>query len=747
MANSAHCRTGNWLVTGTVSDRDGEPIGGAVVVVIRQDITLGGTAADEDGKFRLEVAAKAGDSIAVQFSCIGYGRQQVMIRLDDQPAIVNVRLSTELIMAPTVNVAPPRIPSATTISLPGKSIEEEAQYSLVPTNPVAAIRNPHVVKTGSDHGSKIRIDGVAPTFYLNGIEIGSDPNHFGAFSVIPAPVLERLSLHPQGTPAEYGLPSAVDLVTRAPFEKHADGNITLSLVEATGTASVGGARHFVLLSARKSVLDKLIKYSPFKLDRISIPPANFQDLFVSAGVERGGTRLMFDFLDSRDILAYRLGPTAVNPDGVDARLLGRRGHAAIRLEKQSRNVRLQVRAGVVSTTEQYRVNPDQHDAGDGLFVDLRASRHTGIQGVEARIVSDEAVYVFGQQIQYTFRRLINLDHRHWNFLPPDASSDNPFIYQEALNSAYGHYAADRHDLSGAGYASVERRIKSSTLRLGMRAEYFEGLARQWAFQGRADYAYQAGDHSRLEIGLGTYASTPITNVLEPYQILTDANRSELRPIVTILGAVNYRHKSLTMSVYRKRIKNLPVVTPDFSMAAGGADPGAGFLTVTSGGMVDVIGGSVAVDAKHVVLAQTDLHAYYAYNRADEVVGNITVPYDLSAPHVLHGRISCHASRALTLGAEATMRSGFAYTPYPLTTTAASSRYTAEYYEDEAGRVNSQRFPTHLTVNLRAQLSFGRAEIFMAISNVTDHENPIINTADGYVYDTGILPTLGLRYSF
>jgi hypothetical protein len=36
-------------------------------------------------------------------------------------------------------------------------------------------------------------------------------------------------------------------------------------------------------------------------------------------------------------------------------------------------------------------------------------------------------------------------------------------------------------------------------------------------------------------------------------------------------------------------------------------------------------------------------------------------------------------------------------------------------------------------------------LYLNVANVTNRSNPIINTADGFVYDAGILPSLGLRY--
>ncbi|MCK4462232.1 MAG: hypothetical protein KAW46_10535 [candidate division Zixibacteria bacterium] len=53
----------------------------------------------------------------------------------------------------------------------------------------------------------------------------------------------------------------------------------------------------------------------------------------------------------------------------------------------------------------------------------------------------------------------------------------------------------------------------------------------------------------------------------------------------------------------------------------------------------------------------------------------------------------------------------------------------------------------MSVNLHFLIDFGGSELYCNIANVTNRGNPIMNTANGFVYDAGILPTVGYRLRF
>ena len=63
------------------------------------------------------------------------------------------------------------------------------------------------------------------------------------------------------------------------------------------------------------------------------------------------------------------------------------------------------------------------------------------------------------------------------------------------------------------------------------------------------------------------------------------------------------------------------------------------------------------------------------------------------------------------------------------------------------RGNTARFPVNGSVDLHGEFDFGKTALYLNVANVTNRYNPIVNTADGFIYDAGILPSVGLRHRF
>ena len=61
--------------------------------------------------------------------------------------------------------------------------------------------------------------------------------------------------------------------------------------------------------------------------------------------------------------------------------------------------------------------------------------------------------------------------------------------------------------------------------------------------------------------------------------------------------------------------------------------------------------------------------------------------------------------------------------------------------------NPARFPANATLNIHVNFDFGNSGLFFSVANVTSRSNPIINTSDGFIYDTSILPSVGFRWRF
>ena len=103
---------------------------------------------------------------------------------------------------------------------------------------------------------------------------------------------------------------------------------------------------------------------------------------------------------------------------------------------------------------------------------------------------------------------------------------------------------------------------------------------------------------------------------------------------------------------------------------------------------------------------------------------------------------------ISFSSEAYLRSGFPYTP----TRSASFYYdehrlSEQYYESALSTENEARFPLNAVLNAHINFNFGNSELFITVANVTDRINPIINTSDGFIYDAGILPSVGFQWRF
>lgn len=61
--------------------------------------------------------------------------------------------------------------------------------------------------------------------------------------------------------------------------------------------------------------------------------------------------------------------------------------------------------------------------------------------------------------------------------------------------------------------------------------------------------------------------------------------------------------------------------------------------------------------------------------------------------------------------------------------------------------NPALFPAQATLKMHVVFVFGNSELFFSVANLTNHSNPIINTSDGFIYDTSILPSVGFQWLF
>nr|MBN2278658.1 TonB-dependent receptor [candidate division Zixibacteria bacterium] len=735
-------------LTGRVVDSDGRAVIAASVLVFRNNEYLTGTATDTLGYYSLHFCSDSGDSIHVTASSVGFETLSQTIEMANDPRTIIFQLTPEIQRIRSLRVKPLYDRNQASSKITHFDIERTSIHSLVPTNPVASIQHPQVTREGSSHSSKIRLHGTSPRYYINGIDIGYDPNHYGIFSIIPGVVIKKLQFYPQGTPVCFGLPSAIEFETYSRFEKHNTGEINLSSVEATGVVSFGDEDYFILASVRKSVLDKIVEGLNVKSERVTIPPTNFQDVFLSSGLKlNGNLRLILDQYYVRDFLSYTTDPGSINSSGIDTYQHTSESYAGLRLESLSQNLQYKIRGAVRTGSEIYSAHP-AIDIKSGLRVDLKARQTTYLIDSEIGFLLGRTELTTGGNLKNSNPREIRLTQKNWNFLPPDAGSDNPYIYQSELNQAYDSYYSHRSDLSGAGFISVKHDFGLLEIESGLRGDYFRHLANSRYFTYRNSASVKIGTTSTLDFFHGTFADSPVNRILEPYQIIIDDNLERLKAVRTNLISVGISCGPARFNIFHKKISDLPMIDPNFSKVATDGTIEEDFFKMSSSATTEFSGGDISVDLPRFLSSRLDLYAFYGYTRAEKNLQNIAVPYELNSPHRFYLRLDYAMRRVVRLGGDMMVQSGRPYTPTAIGRNFDPDlRYTTDYYQKALTEENSDNFPTTMIFNLHADFEFGRTLLYLSISNVTNHENAIINSGDGYIYDAGILPGLGIKHSF
>jgi len=736
------------VLEGAVTNMDNQPLPGATIIIIVDGTIIQGAATDQFGKYTIRFAKPQTGSMELRASSVGYAAQSVNLEIHNERTLLDFKLRETIAELASIRVCPDQNDRVTQISLDAEQLSRRARRSLVPTNPVAAIREPQISKQGSSHSSQIRINGTSPKYYLNGISIGTDPDHYGMFAIIPSSVVRQARFHSLGTDVSFGRSSVLELKTKSPFVSHSEGEISLCTIEATATYSLGNNRYYMLGTLRKSVLDKLVKQFDLSSDRTVLPPTNFSDLFVSTGVKLSPHfRLMLDHYYVRDFLSYNTANAVGTSQGVNTYQHSSEGYVGFRLEGLYDNLLFRATAATRSSLEEYRASSGKD--GDGLLLGLNSTRQENLGNIECTFLLGNFELKTGDQIQYFSRRSIDMHQQNWNFLPPFSSTDNPYIYQIALNEAYEEYHSNLTELNNAAYLSLSHEYGHTKIQSGIRLEYFANLSETKTLVTRNRLTFKTSDRGRMELFWGTFAESPVANILEPYQVLIHAWLHKLKPIRTRLLSAGYSHGPLTVSVFHKRIINLPVPVPDFSqIEQPGRFPDRAFITMQSTGGVGFKGGSLRADFDRFLSPGLSLYASYAYTDAYKYDNGVMIPYILHAPHKFVTQIDYQASRAFGFGVELQVRSGYPYSPLHSELPGTGDEiYTAEYYYSVISRENSLRFPTNAFLNVHANLDLGRSNIFCSISNVTNRANPIVNSASGLIYDAGIMPTVGMTYGF
>ncbi len=732
-------------ISGQVRSENGQPIPGATVIVLDSGKVVAGVATDNNGHFNLPLPNTNHQSLDLRVSSVGYNTRTQTIAASELQSALTVSLSETAVEVSGMRVTP-QYSGPTQPAMKHDAVLARAAQSLVMTNPIAAIKGSQVSRVGSNLSSQIRVYGTSPVYYLNGLPIGTDPSHYGMFSYVPASIVDKMEFQPMGTTADQQLPSTVKFSTAELFGHPTGGELTLSTLEATGTFSLATDRFYVQGALRKSLLDRLVRQLDIRTNRATLPPTNFQDAFGSFGLKLSKTtRLMVDHYEVGDFLSYNASRIA-DVASVNTYQSSHENQFGIRLEDRHSRFFTHLALATRYGNRDYRAEPTNAASIGGIRVNLSEDYRTDFAQAGVDYNPGRLVVKAGLETEQDSHRDYSLEQRNWNFLPPFASTDNPFVYQKALNQTYGDRAGSARLSRTSGYLSGELPIGAATLVVGVRQDNYTPL-RNGAFTGfRTRLGYALGSQTNLSFAWGTYSNAPLDNIIESYQVMVRTNLENLTPITTELRTVQFSWRGLGVGVFRKTLRNLPIVSPDFgAVATSHSAVGNDFIMVQSEGSARFQGIFMSVQENRLFGDRFGLNASYAYTVSHTYDHGIISRYDLDVPHRFQTQIDYRCSRKLNFGAEVQIRSGYPFSPLHSDWTADESKlYQWEYYRATLQEENSRRFSTNAYVNLSSSYRMGRVELLMAIVNVTNRANPVVYSSAGLIYDAGILPMIGLR---
>ncbi len=737
-------------IFGKIMAPDHSPIVAANVKLISPDSMLAWSFSDTSGRFSLNSKGEISPEDYLEIGAIGYSVKKIRLSGLDDLRNLKIVLEENPINLGSIVVESPKSIVKDGEYISGAIIADKARRSIIPTNSTNSIKQPQAVRDGSAQSAKIRVNGTSPMYFINGAAMGDDPNHYGMFNIIASPNLSGLDFYAQGTSARYESPSVVEFKTPRPFQNHLNCELNMSFIEGTNSASYGTEHVFVMTSIRKSFLDLLVKEAPFKSDRMTIPPTSFIDWFASAGIKLSPKLILItDQYYSKDYLNYDLSGTQRNPSGLTIKQYTESQFVSMRLESINPKLNYRLALSTITGTECYNVAPSLAGHNTTMRVDLGSNQRTSSGDAEINYSPGNTILTVGNTVKYISGRRLNLIQRNWNFQPPDASSDNPYFYQPELDYLYGSIKIADTELDNATYLSIKGKLGKFEYVTGLRQSYFQKLRTRWNTDYRLSFGYDTGKAGTVSLAYGTFSESPVKRILEPYQVLVRADLNRLQPVATELLSLNYTVGKIKLGAFTKQIEHLPILMPDF----GQVDIehrliGNGFLTMQPIGKLNSYGTDITFDLAKFPTAKTDIEISYGYTRSRKEIDRISIPYELDAPHKINIDLSHKLSGIISVGGNFSGRSGYPCArPVKYYDNRTPSRYSESYYQALITGMYPSRFPFNYQTSIYINLDWENSHFYLTILNLTNRKNPLISSADGYIYDNGILPSLGYSCKF
>ena len=740
-------------INGYVVSQSGLPVEAASLILSELQESGNGkviaaVVTDSIGGFCFKTVSRAISTLVIDIMALGYKSMRITIAPGDSKSALNICLESGEIKTKNVLVLGNRENGNGEEFISGRQLIMLAKRSLCQTNPVGALKSPEFIHVGSNHSSKIRVHGTNPIYKLNGVSIGQDPNHYGMFNIIPGTIVDEICIEKADADIGSQSPSQIDIRIREKFIVQRRFDFDLSVLEGTSTLFYGGEHYFVSGAYRKSILDKISKIIESNSTRRAIPPTSFQDVFISGGIKLWpGGRIFLEQYYAADALNYVIAPTSNNPSGLETRQSSHSHFVSARLEQITKDWNLSLDLASQVIKEEYRAIPKATGNNSGIAVDLSGEQGKFQSNFEISNLGDHFNMVLGNQMALTPKDKAALIQRNWNFLPPDASSDFPFIYQKELNDNFGIYNDNKPDWHNSTYAGISGSAGILKYECGLREEYFSGLAKGVKTLVRnklgAESIYGAG----IFFFYGTYAETPLSRITEPYQVLIRSNYASLTPIESKHYGVDLIAKNLEISMFIKSISQLPIIDPDFDKIDDDGSREPGFLIMISAGEMESRGIEISCKFENIFSSKFNIQSNYSWSESKKRIREAVFPYEYDAPHKFYLDIEYRAGNRLTIGSELNIRTGFPYTAIQFENISDSVRYSSRYFREYTFNQNNRRFPMYMNLNLYSSYEVGRMSFFVTILNATNEKNPIIYTSDGEIYDIGIIPSIGIKLSF
>ena len=731
-------------VTGSVVDEQENPIPGASVYVMEDSATVAGGFTDDNGRFEISLRQPL-DRPRVRITSVGF---EPLVKELDQHTVATFALASKVTVVKGISVKPRQEYTSHRMSYKSIEIEEAASASLIPSNPLSAIKSPMAVRAGSNHSSTLRVHGTNPVYSLNGLPIGSDPAHYGTFAIIPSSVVDRLHFQSLGSNAPHRLPTFVELETPSAFGQGKRGQASLSTIDANLFYQVSNKNTFLVGSVRKSVLDHLVNNLNIESERATLPPTNFSDFFISGGIRLSPeARLIVDNYRVDDFLFYNTG--GVGNGGHTTLQKTEETYYAARLELLSGPLLVRANLATRRSNRAFSAEPNGANTRAGVNVDISEQLVTNTGRVSLDYDFGTAQLSTGVEVEADIKREFNLEQTNWNFLPPFSPSDNPYIYQRALNNFVDHSSGRAESRSTAGYVSWMSRLGRVEWENGLRAEKFDQLQDGGQLLMRNRLSVDLGDYGNVSLFAGNFAQNPVDNILEPFQVLVREDLNHLSPVKSTVHSMRYKYGPVELALFHKKITNLPLPTHEFGVPSyRELVYRRDFIKMQSTGQVKARGITVAYDEAGLIHGRVDLYAFYSFTSTFRVSYNLSVPYEFDAPHRFMTQLTFRPTANISLGSEIQIRSGYPYSPIRNGSVLDDdAHFTAESFSAVQSQENSRRFPINAHLNLNAQYNLGQAIVFLSLFNVTNRANPIVSSSSGMVHDAGILPMLGLKYNF